>query len=115
MLENQKGFSLVQVMVAIGLAGGLSLMVLKISQNMSTVPDETERSSEENELRLELRMILDNSDHCSVSLAGLDPVGSPVKFRKKDIDEIPNEGLTVELFQAQKNASGAIVGRTKRF
>lgn len=115
MLQNQKGFSLVQVMVAIGLAGVLSLIVLKISQNMNTVQNEAESSSEENELRLELRMILDNSDHCSVSLAGLDPVGSPVKFQKRDIDEIPNEGLTVELYQAQKNAAGTIIGRTKRF
>lgn len=102
-------------MVAIGLAGVLSLIVMKISQNMNTVQNEAESSSEENELKLEFRMILDNSDNCTVSLAGLNPATNPVKFKKRDIDEIPNEGLPIELYLAQKNSSGAIVGRTKRF
>lgn len=113
--RNDKGFSIVQVMVGIGLAGVLALVVMKISQNMSTVQNEAESSSEENELKIQLRMILDNSDHCSVSLAGLNPATNPVRFKKRDIDAVGSEGMTVELYQAQKNALGQVVGRTKRF
>ena len=114
-LKNSLGFSLVEIMVAIGLAGGLALVITKISQNMNSVQNEAESASEENELKLEFRMILDNSDHCTVSLAGLDPSTSPVKFRKKNIDDVATEGLPVELFQAEKNGTGTVIARHKKF
>ena len=108
--QSNNGFSIVQVLVAIALSGVLTLVVMKISQNMNSVQSEAEASQEENELKAEFRMILDNVDHCTVSLAGLDPVNSPTRFKKSDIDEPDNnEGLTVELFQKSST------GRTKRY
>lgn len=105
---------MVQVMIAIGLSGVLSLGVMKISENMAFIKNESEGQQEESELLLEMRLLLDNQKHCSVSLAGV-PGGTPILFKKSDIDQPPNEGMDVELFQAVSDASGNVVGRTKRF
>lgn len=93
---KQSGFSLIQVMVAFGLAGVLAMVVMKISQNMNAVQKEAEGSQEELEFKSEVRMLLDNPKHCEASLRGM-------TFEKKLIDEPASEGLDVVLYQASRN------------
>lgn len=99
-LINQKGFSLIQVMIAIGLSGGVALAIMRMVSTMEQAQTSSQSKMDELDLRTEIRMILNNDKHCRVSLAGDGPVGaptSPVRFYKTNIDE-NNEGLDVELF-----------------
>ncbi len=99
-LLTNKGFSLVGVMVAIGLLGAVSIGVMQLMKNIQQGHSFAKGSSDEIELRTEIRMLLDDDKFCKVSLAGEGPSGlpvSPVKFQKKNIDEA-NEGLDVELW-----------------
>jgi hypothetical protein len=107
---NNKGFSLVSVMVAAGLLGGLSLAVMQVMKNIGDGQNHAKSAADEAEMMVSVRMILDNPNYCKISLAGEDPVGSPVNFEKKDIDfagvEInagsafteASEGLDVDLW-----------------
>ena len=107
---NNKGFSLVSVMVAAGLLGGLSLAVIQVMKNIEDVHSRANSLADEAEMMVSVRMVLDNPNYCKISLAGENPVGSPVTFEKKDIDfagaEInagsafteASEGLDVDLW-----------------
>lgn len=100
MLKDQKGFSLVQVMVVIGILGGLSIAFMQITRNMGQVRTSFQSASDEFELKTSIRMLLDDERHCRVSLAGNGPQGSPsspVIFNKVDIDE-DDEGLDIALY-----------------
>ena len=108
---NNKGFSLVGVMVAVGLLGAVSLGVMHLMKNIQQGQSFAKSSADEIELRTEIRMILDDDKFCKVSLAGEGPSGlpiPPVTFQKKNIDE-PSEGIDVELwlsdFKGEKRTS----------
>lgn len=107
---NNRGFSLVSVMVAAGLLGGLSLALMQVMKNIRDGQSRANSAADEAEMMVSVRMVLDNPNYCKMSLAGEDPVGSPVTFKKKDIDfagaEInagsafteTSEGLDVDLW-----------------
>jgi type II secretory pathway pseudopilin PulG len=103
-LKKNNGFSLVQVIVAAGIMGGLSLVFMQLIKNTSQSQKFAESKGAEQELKTTVRLLLDDPRHCRVSLAGNGPEGnpsSPVKFYKKDIDEA-NEGLGIELFTSNQ-------------
>lgn len=109
-LFTSKGISLVQVMVAMALAAGVGVMVMRIGTNMNFIQRNAEAGLEETELRLEMRMVLDNPNHCTESLSKL-ANGNPRTFRKSQHDELikPAEGLPIELYVATTSS------RVKRF
>lgn len=97
---NQRGFSLVSVMVAAGLVGGLALAVMQITKNSQTGLKFAEGMSDEIDLKDNVRSILGNPSFCRLSLAGNGPEGtpsSPVIF-KKQLNDQDNEGLNIEFF-----------------
>ncbi|MAX65966.1 MAG: hypothetical protein QF441_12665 [Bacteriovoracaceae bacterium] len=100
MLNNEKGFSLAQVMIAAGLLGGLSLIFMQLMKNMGQAQNFAQSKSDEIELKSSMRMILNDEKFCRVSLAGNGPSGSPsspIVFKKKNIDE-NDEGLDIALY-----------------
>ena len=98
-MKKQSGFSLVSVMVASALVGGLALGVMHITNNVSQGQSSAQALQDETELINEVRMILENERFCRVSLAGEGPHGFPTRpviFKKSQIDS--NKGLPFELF-----------------
>lgn len=101
MFQNEKGFSLVQVLVGAGLMGGLTLSFMQFVKNTNDVQTNTQAKSEEMELRNSIRMILDDERYCRISMAGDGPSGTPttpVTFQKKDVDDVNTEGLDISLY-----------------
>ena len=101
---NKKGFTLVQVLIAAGLIGGLSLALMQLMDNTQQAGIIASSNSEEIELKTFARSILNKEKFCRVSFAGDGPAGSPsspVVFNKDDNDE-DNEGLDVELFYSNQ-------------
>ena len=113
-LKQESGFSLIQVMIGIGLLGGLAVGVMQVSKNMNFVQSSAQATQEEIELSSGIRGILDIQDNCSVSLGGLNPNTSPVTFKKRDIDSL-NSGKTFELFSKVKNHQTGQISRIKRY
>jgi hypothetical protein len=104
MFKNEKGFSLVQVLISAAFLGGLSLAFMQLMSSMGQGQRLALSKSDEIELRSSIRMILDNENFCRVSLAGNGVLGTPltpVVFNKKDIDE-DTEGLDISLFFADQ-------------
>lgn len=68
-----RGFSLIQVMVAAGILGGLSLVVLQLAQNQNQIMSHSEAKSEELELVNQARIVLSRREACLESFQGLSP------------------------------------------
>jgi prepilin-type N-terminal cleavage/methylation domain-containing protein len=100
MLKNEKGFTLVEIIIAAGLLGFLALIATKLIGNMAQGARHVGTQYDESELRRSVSNILRDERYCRVSLAGDGPVDnptSPVTFNKIDIDE-DDEGLDVSFF-----------------
>jgi type II secretory pathway pseudopilin PulG len=105
MFKNSKGFSLVQVLVASGMMGGLTLVLLQFIKNTNDVQASTQAKSEEMELRTSIRMILDDERYCRVSIAGNGVSGFPtvpVTFKKQNVDDSATEGLDISLYYSNQ-------------
>lgn len=116
--NNQKGFSLVGVTVAAALMGGLALMMMRIMDNINSGKIFMEAMADEDDLRSSLKILLENSKHCSISLRGK-------TFKKKEIDfdNLPisrstsnfnssSEGLDIDLWYSDM---GGVNKTRKRF
>lgn len=111
---NQKGISLVQVLIASAVMGGLAVVSMQMFSNMTQGQMGIDSFSDELSLRTQIETIIRNPDYCRVSFAGDGPEGSPltpVTFNKVDIDEA-NEGLDVELFLSDQDGEARL---TKKF
>lgn len=91
-IHNQVGFTLIQVVVAIGLLGGVALVFMQLMKNMGQAQSMVKTVADEIELKTEIRMILDDERYCRISL-------KDNSFQKKDVDEIDKttEGLDISL------------------
>jgi hypothetical protein len=109
MYINAKGFSLVSVMVSIGIAGGVALLVMKLSDNMKSVENRSTGVMDSREFLGEVRSILENERNCKLSL--MKSAEAEHTFKKSEIDEPAKEsGLPIELWIG--NAAGT--ERTKK-
>lgn len=100
MIKNENGISLVQVLIAAGLLGVLSLVLMQLMKNFNDSQSFAQSKSDELDLKNSIRMILNDEKFCRVSFAGEGPSGNPtnpVTFKKKNIDQ-DNEGLDVSLY-----------------
>jgi prepilin-type N-terminal cleavage/methylation domain-containing protein len=96
--SSNGGFSLVEVSIAIGVLGILTLGVMQLSKIISDVQVRATSNLDILTLKHEIMELVKNGKHCSVSLAGNDPVGSPVIFNKTNIDDLNTEGMNIELW-----------------
>jgi prepilin-type N-terminal cleavage/methylation domain-containing protein len=100
MSKNQFGFTLIEVLIAAGIMGLLAVGAMQLIKNMNDGQTFQTSSSDEQDLKSEIRMILEDERFCRVSLAGNGPLGhpiNPVLFRKANNDQ-DHEGLEVELW-----------------
>ena len=97
MFKNNKGFSLVQVMVAAGMMGGIALGVMQLSKQMQTTTVKGETSIEENQLINHISTILLDANSCMETFKGLsfrDPVES--------IKRVKSNGESIEVYRTGK-------------
>ena len=124
---QEKGLSLIEILIAISLLGGVSLGVMQLMKMTQSTQSHLSSKSDEIELRSAVNLILSDEKHCRVSIAGDGPVGNPstpVTFKKSENDEDNGtEGLEVELFYAnqtgdsrsKKRVSADVNSVTSRF
>lgn len=105
MVSNQKGFSLIQITVAMGLLGGLALLSMQIMDSVKKNALKMNSLNEEVSIVNQINLILSHPKHCRISLAGEGPEGNPnnpVTFKKQNVDEEQknNEGIDVSFYFA---------------
>ena len=89
-------------MLAVAMLGAVSLGVMKLTGNLSSIQTSSRGVVDEADLANLVNLIVTDAMDCKVSLAGNDPVASPVIFQKINIDDIATEGLDVELWVADQ-------------
>lgn len=99
---NQKGISIVGVLIASGILGGLALVFSQLMKNVSQGQVLIQGSADELSLENEIKMIISSERFCRVSLAGNGPSGSPdspITFQKSQHDSPADEdGIPMTLY-----------------
>lgn len=104
LINNNKGMSLVGVLMAMGLAGVLAVVIAQISKNSTDVSIRAFSSQEELELLNEIKMIISDPKYCKISLV------DNIPFKKINIDGAPStEGLDIELWLSDINGTARTV------
>lgn len=97
--KRNKGTSLVGVLVSMGLLSAISIGVMQITQDIDSNKSMIDGVQDQGTINAYISLILKNPKHCTLSIAGEDPVGSPVTFNKVNVDQdTAAEGLAVELW-----------------
>lgn len=98
---NQAGFSLTSAIVAAGVLGIVAVGLINLQKNMSFIQQQGAGVQSVAALTQEVRMMLQNPDSCTVSLAGnIDQSGAPqnpVLFKKQEVSSA-DSGLPISLF-----------------
>lgn len=110
--SRKSGFSLVEIMVALGLVGGLAMVVMQVMKSSSKGQVDVMNFADYSSLRDEAVFLINNNNACKASLAGFTFNGSTIK-------NTPKTG--VELWGAdqdgnrttKKFSAGAIFGKTE--
>ena len=89
----KKGFSLVEMLVVLGALGAMAVVVMQLSKNSSSMQSEVVASSEFNDLKSEVDIILNGESDCTASFKGL-------TFKANAINAKP---LEVELWNGDQN------------
>ena len=76
-IKNQRGMSLVEILVSIGILGFVYLATSRLIQNQSTQNKTSEIKSEADNVLSEIRNILSDQKSCTATLGGIDLGGSP--------------------------------------
>lgn len=83
--SNQFGFSMVQVMIAAAMLGGLSLVVLELNKSMSRTSRRARVNGELNDVIVHMREMLASTSNCSETFLGQTPFDSgPDNVAKED-------------------------------
>jgi len=79
--KEENGFSLVELMISVGLLGIISVSVLQLSYNAHKVSKMTSKNVEIQKTLTEMKLILNNDKSCELTLKDKDPQGKggPVK------------------------------------
>lgn len=102
---NIKGFSMVQLIVAMAILSVISLGTMRLMQNSSDGQRQIKLKAAEGDLKVAVRMILDNQKFCKASLAG-------IEFYKRDIDgynDQPQEGQHISLWYSDSAGDRSIL------
>jgi prepilin-type N-terminal cleavage/methylation domain-containing protein len=109
--EKNSGFTLVEIMIAIGLLGMVSVGLMRLAGNMTGIQTNARGTADQADLLNLVSLLISNPKDCAVSLAGNDPATSPVTFKKSNIDDLITEGLSVELWLADQ---AGVIRKTKK-
>ncbi len=83
---NNKGFSLISVMVAAGLLGGLSLGVMQLIKNMSNTQTFSQSSTDYIDLSQEVSLLVSSPEDCTASFKGVSFKGSNIQGTPVDVE-----------------------------
>ena len=78
LFQNPKGFSLVQVMVSVGIMGGMALMMMKLSENQTKQQKGIELKAEQGDVANIIRQTLRDKEACESTFLGMSP-GDEIK------------------------------------
>ena len=109
-LRSQAGFSLLAMMVGVGILSALSLGFMELIRSSLMGQQKILEIRDLNNLINEMGILLDSENHCRNSLAGPGAYGTPtqpVTFKKQDIDG-DGEGLDVELYASSQDGKTRI-------
>ncbi len=101
---KQQGFSLVEVMVVLGLMGGIALVIMNLTKQSSTLQRQSLAANDELELLNYTRNLLSKSQNCFESLKTGPSPRTPISFKKTNIDEPDSdEGVEIGIYQVAQN------------
>ena len=96
--NKQKGFSLVEILIAVALLGAVSLGVMQIVKNMSNAQGNANSNLDILLLKHEILSLMNNERHCRLSLQG-------ETFKKTQIDQFLTEGKNIEFWLSNINGT----------
>lgn len=110
--SKKSGFSLVEIMVALGLVAGLGMVVMQVMKSSSKGQVDVMNFADYSSIKDEITFLINNSNSCKASLAGFTFNGSTIK-------DTPKAG--VELWGANQDGdrttkkffAGALFGKTE--
>lgn len=110
--SKQSGFSLVEIMMVLGLVVGLGMIVMQVMKSSNKGQVDVMNFADYSSLRDEATFLINNSNSCKASLAGFTFNGSTIK-------DTPKSG--VELWGADQDGNrttkkfftGAVFGKTE--
>ena len=105
--NSNRGFTLTSVLMAAGLAGALAMGMGEILNRINQGERKLINMQDQVQLTLEVNSLLNDENHCRVSLAGpgsLNNPTTPVTFVKSDIDGA-GEGLNVEIYRSDTSGT----------
>lgn len=88
-MKNQRGFSLVQTLVALGLSGGAALILMNIQKNASNIQTRLDVLSDVEQATRKIQHFLSSPKDCTDSLFDLSPDGTGSRVNKL-IKTLPN-------------------------
>lgn len=90
LLKTQKGFSLVQVMVAVGIMGGLALAMMQMTDNQIKQQKTMELKAETGDVANIIRQTLNDKEACEATFIGMSPGDSiPALRMTADMSQKP--------------------------
>jgi hypothetical protein len=102
-INNSKGIGLLEVMVSIGLLGGVAVLVMNLGKQGSDIQSRSLSGKDEVEMLSVARTILSQAKNCAESLK-LGVARTPIQVKKINNDQADNgEGVETEIFQTDYN------------
>lgn len=96
MNKNNRGFSLIEVLVAVAALGGLSIAGMQLYQNQVKGQKTVETNYEVTAIVQQLRTVLSNPTNCAVSFVGLNPSSATPTFIRKEVNSAFEEVYRVD-------------------
>ena len=84
-LFKERGFSLVQVMVSVGIMGGLAMAMMKMMENQTKQQKTIELKAEQGDIAAIIRQVLANKVACETTFIGMSP-GDTIKEIRMNSD-----------------------------
>ena len=85
-MKNNKGFGLLEVMIAAGIAGGLMLVLMQLNKNTAQTQSDAYNNADYIELKSQVDNMLMNSFDCTASLKGTPFRGSTIKDSPVEVE-----------------------------
>ena len=102
--SNERGISLISVLVAVGILGVVTLTVARMTADAGKLVARYESAQDSYFVYEQIRQVLSEKRNCTVSLAGEDPAARPITFNRGSINSIDaGEGINFEIWTARSD------------
>lgn len=100
---NQRGMSLVEVIIAAAILGGLGVGAMKLKSNLTKTVVTAETGSDLTAIVAEIRTILSNPRSCEATLSGNDPSSTSAGSINSVVRRVLKTGLTAPINYSDEN------------